>query len=266
MKRIIFALAFASVLWSCKTTSVATTASIKEEVQVAINLNEIKDDKVLVTVSSPKIGTDEVTYSIPKIVPGTYSEDDYGKYIDDFKALDVKGNMLSVSKKDENTWVIKNAKSLSKVTYLVNDTYDTEKGGGYGNNDIFSPAGTNIDAGKNFMLNMHGFVGYFQNKKDLPYKVTIAHPATFWGATSMTDLDVSTTNDKFITARYAELVENPIMYAKPDYTSFTIDGMDILISVYSPNGKVTAESITSEMKTMMIAQKHFLGKFNTTKK
>ena len=82
----------------------------------------------------------------------------------------------------------------------------------------------------------------------------------------MTDQDASTTNDKFTTARYAELVENPILYAKPDYTTFTIDGMEILIGVYSPTGKVTAESITPEMKKMMTAQKTFLGKINATKK
>jgi len=87
-----------------------------------------------------------------------------------------------------------------------------------------------------------------------------------WGATSMTDIDSSDTNDVFITSRYAELVENPIMYSKPDYTSFTVDGMDINIAVYSPSGKITAESITPEMKTMMTAQKNFLGKINSTKK
>ena len=266
MKRIIFALAFASVLWSCKTGTSAVTAAAKEQVQVVINLNDIKEDKVLVTITSPKITTEEVTYSIPKIVPGTYSIDDYGKYIEEFKAFDSKGIALVVTKTDDNTWNIKNAKSLAKITYLVNDTFDTEKGGGFGQNDIFSPAGTNIDAGKNFMLNMHGFVGYFQDKKDLPYRVTITHPETLWGATSMTDLDVSATSDVFTTPRYAELVENPIMYAKPDYTTFTVDGMEILIGVYSPSGKVTAESITPEMKTMMIAQKTFLGKINATKK
>ena len=268
MKKIVFALAFASVFWSCKTAGVATTITkpIIENVAVAINLNDVKDDKVIVTVTAPKITTDEVTYSIPKIVPGTYSIDNYGKYIEDFKAFDSKGNILAVAKIDDNTWSIKNAKTVAKVTYLVNDTFDTEKGSGFGNSDIFSPAGTNIDAGKNFMLNMHGFVGYFQDKKDLPYNVTISHPATLWGATSMTDLDASDTNDLFKTARYAELVENPIMYAKPDYTTFTIDGMEILIGVYSPTGKVTAESITPEMKKMMTAQKNFLGKINATKK
>jgi predicted metalloprotease with PDZ domain len=42
--------------------------------------------------------------------------------------------------------------------------------------------------------------------------------------------------------------------------------MEILIAVYSPTGKFTAESITPEMKTMMIAQKKFLGPINSTKK
>ena len=267
MKRIFFALAFASFFWSCKTAGVAiVTKPVIENVAVIINLNDVIDDKVLVTITAPKINTDEVTYSIPKIVPGTYSIDNYGKYIEDFKAFDNKGTILTVAKIDDNTWSIKNAKTVAKVTYLVNDTFDTEKGSGFGNSDIFSPAGTNIDAGKNFMLNMHGFVGFFQDKKDLPYNVSISHPATLWGATSMTDRDVSNTNDLFTTTRYAELVENPIMYAKPDYTTFTIDGMEILIGVYSPTGKVTAESITSEMKTMMTAQKNFLGKINATKK
>ena len=59
MKRIIFALAFASVLWSCKTGTSAVTAVAKEQVEVAINLNDIKEDKVMVTITSPKITTEE---------------------------------------------------------------------------------------------------------------------------------------------------------------------------------------------------------------
>ncbi|MET3020068.1 peptidase M61 [Flavobacterium hydatis] len=265
MKKIIVTLALAAVFLGCKTGSSAT-ASAKPEVAVNINLNDVKDDKVLVTVTAPKITTDEVTYSIPKTVPGTYSEDNYGKYIDDLKAYDAKGALLTVKKLDENTWSISNAKTLKTITYLVNDTFDTEKGTGFGNDDVFSPAGTNIDAGVNFMINTHGFVGYFQDKLDIPYKVTIAHPAKLWGATSMTDEDASDTSDVFTTSHYAVLVENPIMYSKPDYTSFDVNGMEIQIAVYSPTGKFTAESITPEMKTIMTAQKNFLGKINSTKK
>ena len=266
MKKIFFVFAFTTLLWSCKTTSTAIATSDKEEIKVNINLNEIKDDKVLVTVKVPKIHSDEITYHIPKTVPGTYSDDNYGKYIDDLKAFDAKGNLLDVKKSDVNSWSISNAKKLDKITYLVNDTFDTETGKGFGEGEVFSPAGSNIDAGKNIMLNTHCFVGYFTNYMSVPYQVTISHPAALWGATSMIDQDTSATNDLFVSSRYATLVENPIMYAKPDFTSFKVDDMDIQIAVYSPNGKITAESITPEMKTMMTAQKHFLGKFNATKK
>jgi predicted metalloprotease with PDZ domain len=267
MKKIIYAFAITAVLWSCKTASSITTAtSAKEPIQVAINLTDIKEDKVMVTVKAPSITTDEITYNIPKTVPGTYSEDNYGKFIEYLKAYDAKGNLLQVNKTDANSWSISKAKNLDKITYLVNDSFDIEKGTGFGQDDVFSPAGSNIDAGKNVMLNTHCFVGYFTNFMSTPYKVTISHPMEIWGATSMTDIDSSDTNDVFVTSRYAELVENPIMYSKPDHTSFTVDGMEINISVYSPSGKITAESITPEMKTMMTAQKNFLGKINSTKK
>jgi predicted metalloprotease with PDZ domain len=266
MKKILLTVAFISLFWVSKANTIVPVDSKKEEIEVNINLADVKDDQVLVTVKAPKIKTATITYSLPKTVPGTYSVDDYGKYVVDFKAFDAKGNLLTVSKTDDNTWAIQNAKSLVKVTYLVNDTFDTEKGSGFGKDDVFSPAGTNIDAGKNFMLNLHGFVGYFQDKKEMPYKVTITHPDTLWGATSMIDKDASKTVDLFEMPLYSELLENPIMYSKSDYTSFTVDGMDIQIAVYSPSGKFTAESITPEMKTMMTAQKTFLGKVNSTKK
>jgi predicted metalloprotease with PDZ domain len=266
MKKSIIPIAIAAFLWSSNTLNAQKKETSKQYVKVGIDLIDVKDDKVLVTVKAPKTKSEKITYSIPKIVPGTYSFDNYGKFIEEFKALDTKGSELPVTKSDDNTWSISNAKHLSKITYLVNDTYDTEKVGGIAGEDVFSPAGTNIDAGKNFMLNTHGFVGYFQDKKDLPYQLTITHPETLWGATSMIDTDASTTKDVFYTPRYAELVENPIMYAKPDYTSFNVNGMEVLIAVYSPSGMVTAESITPEMKKMMTAQKTFLGNINSTNK
>lgn len=266
MKKIFLAFVFATILWGCKTASITTAVSTKNEVQVSINLNEIKNDKVLVTVNAPTILTDKIKYHLPKMVPGTYSEDNFGNYIEDIKAFDAKGNSLEVKKLDKNSWSIADAKTLDKITYSVNDTYDVENGKGFGSDDIFSPSGSNIDAGKNVMFNTHCFVGYFTNYMSIPYKLTVLHPAKLWGATSMTDQDSTATKDLFVTSRYSELVENPIMYSKPDYTTFNVDGMEILFAVYSPTGKITAESLTPDMKTMITAQKQFLGKISTSKK
>ena len=238
-------------------------AQTKKAVAIAaqIDLVNIVDDKVTVTLTTPKFTKDDVVFNIPKIIPGTYSVDDYGKFIENVTAFDAAGKTLAVEKKDDNSWGIKNGSKLTKITYQVNDTYDTEN-----THKIFSPAGTNIEAGKNILVNTHGFVGYFTGYNESPYRVKIMHPENLWGASSLTDLDASATSDVFELSRYAELVENPIMYAKKDVSTFTIQGMDILISVYSPNGTHTAESLSADMKRMMNAQKTFLGSFNSNKK
>lgn len=247
-------------MW-CVALMMGGAAFAQDLVKASLDLTNVVDDKVQVTISTPKITTDKITYFIPKTVPGTYSEDNFGKYIDDLKAFGSDGKALTVAKADDNSWTISNAKKLAKITYLVNDTFDIE-----GKHDIFSPVGSNIDVNKNFLINTQAFVGYFKEFTETPYEMTVSHPAGLWGATSMTDLDASPTADRFSVSRYAELVENPVMYSKPDHTEFKINGMDILIAVYSPNGAVTAEAITPDLKEMMTAQKNFLGNFNSTKK
>ncbi len=264
MKKIILSLAFVGFLWSCSSTQ--STAK-QNAVAVTIDLINVKEDKVMVTVTPPTFTSETVTFHFPKTVPGTYSEDDYGRFIENVKAFDAKGNTIKVAKIDENSYTIFDAKKLSKITYLVTDSFDTEGGAGFGESeDIFSPSGTNINAGTNFMLNTHGFVGYFKGKEETPYKLTVTHPESLLGVSAMIDTDASATSDVFVMSKYASLVEMPIMYSKPDFTSFMVDDMEIIISVYSPTGKYTAKQITPNMENMMKAQKRFLGPINSTKK
>ena len=262
MKKIILGVAIATLFISYQATA---QSKKNQKVEVTIDLNVVKEDKVQVTVLAPTITEKEIVYNLPKIIPGTYSVDDYGKFIDDLKALDSKGNELEVTKLDEDSWQIKNANKLSKVTYWVNDTFDIEGNGGFGKG-VFSPAGTNIIEGKNFLINNHGFVGYFTNKKDLNYTLTITHPETLFGATSLVDSDSSTTSDVFTVARYNDLVDNPIMYSVPNYTTFNVEGMEILFSVYSPTGTHTAKDLSADLEKCMRAQKKFLGPINTNKR
>jgi predicted metalloprotease with PDZ domain len=263
MKKIVLAVMLTASLTGYNANAQKNAAS---QVLVSMDLNVVKDDRVMVTVMPPKSSATEMTYHIPKIIPGTYSEDDYGQFIVDFKALDKKGNELESVKLDVNSWSIKNATKVAKITYWVNDTYDSEKGGGFGEEDVFSPAGTNIEEGKNFMLNNHAFVGYFNDTKDITYRVNISHPEALFGATSLIDTDASAKNDVFVVARYNDLVDNPIMYSKPDLNTFTVDGMEITFSVYSPTSKHNAKDLSADLEKMMRAQKKFLGPINNNKK
>ena len=73
--------------------SFAKTTNRSSPYKFTIDLNNVSDDKVKVELITPAIKKDTITYHIPKIVPGTYSEDDYGRYIEQFAAFDKKGNI-----------------------------------------------------------------------------------------------------------------------------------------------------------------------------
>lgn len=265
MKKLIYSLAFLTALNSCKAIQTPEPLT-PDPVVVDLNLVNVDNDKVKITVDPGKFIQNQTTFHIPKTVPGTYSIDNYGKFIENFKAFDYLGAELLVAKTDENSWLIDDAKNLDKITYWVNDSFDVE-----GEKGVFSPSGTNIEKDKNFMLNLHGFVGYFDNLQEHPYQLFINRPKNLIAGTSMplsgslaTTGQIDAMTDIFEVSRYFEVTDNPIMYAASDTTHINIDGMDVLINVYSPNKVYTSKSIRAGVKEMITAQKQFLGEIDNT--
>lgn len=259
---LIFAASFV-LLASCTSTKVGTDTN--KNIVATIDLVTVVDDKVHVVVDPGKFQTETATFNIPKTVPGTYSDDNYGKYIVDFKAYDYQGNELTVTKINKNSWLVANAKKLDKVSYWVNDTFDIEY---VGDSAVFSPAGSNIEENKNFMLNMHAFVGYFNGSEQYPYQINIKYPKQLQAVSSLPKviMESDTYNtDTFSALRYADVTDNPIMYSAPDIATFMVKDMKITLSVYSPNNTYSAESLKAGIETMISAQKTFLGDIDATK-
>ncbi|MDC6350206.1 peptidase M61 [Zeaxanthinibacter sp. PT1] len=264
MKRLsIYYLLLSCLIISGCGASKSLSSASSSPIVATLDLVNIENDKVSVTVDPGAFSADNVTFYIPKTVPGTYSVDDYGQYVEALKAIDYKGNEMPVIQADENSWKISGAKDLDKVVYWVNDTYDTES---ETENAVFSPAGTNIDKGNTYMLNLHGFVGYFDGFKEVPYQVDITVSSGLVATTSLKRKNTESTGgqDTFLAARYFEVIDNPIMYAKPNNISFQVQGITVNLAVYSPNGTYDAVSLEERMKEMMGAQKAFLGPIDGT--
>ncbi|MGB3074539.1 MAG: peptidase M61 [Chitinophagales bacterium] len=223
--------------------------------QFTIDLVNVSNDEVNVELKCPQLKEDTVRYELPKIVPGTYSIYDYGRFIDNFSAKDREGKQLEVKHDDENTWTISNASKLSKITYSVNDSYDAYDK----DNPIFEPAGSNIQKDSNFVLNTFAFAGYFENHENLPYEVTVLHRPDVYGSTAMIDEDAASTADRFTKPNYHELADNPIMYNVPDTATVRVGNCDVLISVYSPSGIVPAAYVAGKLDTLLQAQGKYLG-------
>jgi len=252
-----------------------TFAQSKKETsyQYTIDLTRVVDDKVYVELLPPPVTKPEITFYLPKIVPGTYAIEDYGRFVSDFKALDKKGNKLDVEKSDNdpNAWKIKNATKLAKISYWVEDSYDTKLSGP----EIFQPAGTNIEDGKNFIINNSGYLGYLDGIKEVPFQLHVVRPEAFYGSTGLvatqtgkpvsilkmekTPTDNTKRVDTYKATSYDELIDSPLMYAQADTAVIKVANAEVLIGSYSPNNKITAKQIAASIREVLMAQKEYLG-------
>jgi len=226
----------------------------EEHYVLQMDLKNIEDDLVNVKLYVPKIEKDTVIYNMPKIIPGTYSIYDFGRFIQEFKAIDSTGTELPVVKLDENRWQITRAKSLNHLSYRVKDTFDEPRGAG-----IFEPAGTNIEAGKNFVLNVFGFAGYLDHYKMIPYKVEILKPEEFYGEGSLPRESIGDSTDVFVAKDYFQLHDCPMLYCVPDTAAIYIDDTRIAVSVYSPTGVVKAAEVLDLVDELFPAASDYLG-------
>jgi len=270
MKKILLsAVATSFLLVGCNSTkNVTNDLAVSTLIETKINLSEVKEDKAPVTINPGRFTAETVTYRLPKVVQGTYSVSDFGKYIEEFKAFDYDGKELPTNKQDTNTWTIENAKNLDYITYLVNDTFDQESVGGIGNDVPFSPSGTNIEP-TNYVLNLHGFIGYFDNLKSSQYQLEVEAPSKFVKTSALQETNSKTLENgnivsTYFAPRYFDITDNPMFYGELDVEEFQVGDIKIVLSVYSPNKKHEASKIKEVMFKMMQAQKKYLGDINST--
>ena len=266
MKKIIYALALTATVFGCKPGQKSVVQQ-QQPIIATLDLVNVKEDKVMITVDPAEITSEEIIFYIPKTVPGTYSTSNYGQFAEDFKAYDNKGKELTITSLDENSWKIADATRLDKVTYWMNDSYDVK-----GEKGIYSMAGTNIKEGENYMLNLHGFIGYFNNMTEEPYRLEVIRPDGLFPGSALTVNETTAAGDAghkkdiFSMNRYFEVTDNPIMYATPDTATFKVEDMEVLLHLYSPNKVYNAQDFKPAMEKMINAQKSFLGEIDDTNK
>lgn len=230
----------------------------QDKYQVTIDLTEVNEDKVPVEIQVPPISQSEIEYHLPKVVPGTYSISDFGRFVVDFKALDSAGNELKAKNQNTNKWIISDANRLAKITYWIEDSFDNFSG--YGGNKLFEPGGMSIDEeNKVFVINTFGFIGYVDGMKFFPFELTINHSNEVKGATSLKKISETETVDTYTAENYNFLADAPIMYSEPDIVTKEIAGANVVVSVYSPNKILSAADVMDNIDELMEAQAKYLG-------
>lgn len=230
------------------------TIQAQQKYVYSIDLVKIEDDKVDINLDVPVIKKSKVIFDFPKIIPGTYRASDYGRFISDLEAVDKKGKKLPVKQLSVNSYEISNANQLAAIRYKVEDTYDSKI-----THDVYSMAGTNIEEGKNFVINAPGFFGHFRDMKELPFELHFAKPQGFYAATPLKPVTNTETGDVFLLDNVDHLYDSPIMFSLPDTATIRLGKTEVLIAVYSPKKMVQAQFIAQLLTGVLSASAKYLG-------
>ncbi|MXV14386.1 M61 family metallopeptidase [Hufsiella ginkgonis] len=239
----------------CLLVLLSVSARAQPVYRYTADLKNISNDKVVIELQTPALKESEAVFSFAKAIPGSYSRKDFGRFIDDLEAYDKEGKSLKADKLNDNQYRIRDAEKLARITYKVNDTWESAH-----KNFIFQPGGSNIDAGKDFVINNHAFFGYFEGYSNLPFEIRMIKPAEMYGATHLTVNRDNPEEDILTASSFFVLADNPVIYARPDTTSFMAGNTRINVSVYSVNSKVKSAQVAGFLKPMSAAlQKFFNG-------
>jgi predicted metalloprotease with PDZ domain len=225
----------------------------QNQYQYQVDLINVSKDQVKVSLSPPRMDKDELVFIMPRVIPGSYSIKDYGRFIKQFTAYDKNGKKLKTKQKNTNEFYIYDAQAINKIEYLVNDTWDDKDKKKF----VFQPGGSNIEAGLNYVINPHCFFGYFDGFKMNPFQIEVKKPSEMYGSGNLTKSSKDNITDIIVAPNYVFLADNPMMYCVPDTTSFQVAAANIHISVYSVNGIVKSKKVAEYLQPVAGALKEF---------
>jgi len=213
--------------------------------QYNVDLTQLQDDTFKVSLLAPEVNDGTVIFALPKIIPGTYAISDYGAFTSNVVATDRKGRRLPVKQLSINQWEISKAKRLYKISYEVEDIFDTDKG-----HHIYPMAATNIED-RNIVIHTPGIFGYIEGRNKLPIELVFEKPAGFYGSSAKLPIKSSETRDVFQMESLDDLYDTPIMYGVPDTTTVQVGNCEVLVSVYSPNGMIHSGEIAEWLSGLL---------------
>jgi predicted metalloprotease with PDZ domain len=198
--------------------------------------------------------SDQVTYSFPATVPGTYDTQDFGRFVLSMNAKTADGKNLKVKKQGNNSFIISDAKKLKYLEYTLEDIMDRK----VKKHPIFDPVATNFEEGKNFLFNNGGIFGFFEGEEADPIEIKIVKPSQLYGSTSLPQTLSNSGQQHFKANSYHQLIDCPIMFSVPDTAQFNVGKTKVTISVFDVNGVPRAKHFYEVLKRDMQAIDDFL--------
>ena len=230
--------------------------SITPQYHFSVDLNHLEDDKLTVILTPQGFTASELIFCLPKAVPGIYGAMDFGQYITNLKAEDAEGKALTITKLDVNRWKIGEATQLARLSYQVDDTWESFD---FDHAQGFYCSASSGFTEEAFVLSQNSLFGYFEGFARQPVYLKVNRPESFYGATSLEGRIGEDGQDEFWAEDYHALVDNPMMYSRADTTLLNLGDIEVEVACYSASHPDLSKAIAEHIKPLLINQRQYLG-------
>lgn len=235
---------------------IACLTFAQDPIAVTIDLRDQRNDRLAVELIVPPFDADEVTFALPRIVPGIYGAMDHGRLLGSIAAYDPNGEPVPLRRLDVNRWSIPEARALYRITYSVDDGWE-EFDIRFTQGNYRSSEGTvKPDV---VVLNHNTAIGYFEGYEQLPYTVELKKPALLYAATSLPRKKESPESITFQATSYRHLVDNPMLIAPADTAHIHLQDINVLVACHSTTGRPIAQAVAEHIRPLLADQRDYLA-------
>jgi len=247
----------------------------KVAVRYSADLTQMNHDQILVRVIIPEQNQKTVRFAFPKIVPGIYGAENYGRFISKFQALDKDHHPLPTKRVTKNIFEISNAENLHQISYLVDDCFEKIQAANHSRKPgadskiqkasvTYKSAGSCFDSGQRFVINNHCLFGYISGKEHHPVEVDLKFHQRLLSSTSLKSQVQSNTDDatkivRYFATSYYQLVDGPIVIGQGTKERFQVGKTTITVTVFSQQKLGSASHFCRILQPLMQAQARYMG-------
>lgn len=216
--------------------------------QYFVNTHALADGNLEIAVDLPEVVTreDEVFFCFPKLLPDDYEQKDFGQFVLSLRAYGKNDKELKVERIDINTWQISRAKKLTRITYQLEDTWQSQR-----DHQVALAEGSSFERRKRIFMNPSACFGYIHGFEELPFDVSVDRAAAMRIATTLETEQQDFDTDILRASNYFELLHSPILIAMSDTTTLMLDSTAVQLSVYSAEDKIDAAYLRTRLESVL---------------
>ncbi|MBL7961315.1 peptidase, partial [bacterium] len=221
----------------------------KPSLSYTVDITKFDEDSFFVKLDVRNFDKDTAVFQFAVTAPGTYSILDAGRFVGSFKAMDTSENPLMIVRAGVNQFLIYPARQLSRVTYRVDDTFDSP----LPDNPVAPMSGTNIER-TNAVVNGQMVFGFFHGRQSDPISVKFIYPETWRTGTALRE-----TNGEYAASSFDELADSPFLFGDISRSTIVMGKTNIDIYAFSESQKFNAEFVAARLHNVLGAADLFLS-------